>query len=594
MKLQHLFSLALLLPGISLAQTTTCSVGAGAYAGSVATPAIPAQTIAVPSVPYTVGTQSSSYTPPTVSSTAVPAGSVSYSTPAFTTTNCTATVTMPAPTVTLTAIPAAITAGQSSALTWSSTNATSCSGVGTGLSGTATETPATTTTFTESCAGTGGTGQASAIVTVTAVTPPPFVAAMTGSLAGSTAAITDVAGNTWNVISGVVQKNGAAFGTSSGVVLLVATSAGVWQENGSCLFWEATATGWSTGAGSTTGPAGVTLPKCPAVTPPPTGLSIAVSGTKLVNASGTVVQPRGASVSGLEGVPFSSDPWRGNAPSFSAMTAWGINIARLPLSEANWLGLCAAGAADVSTSAYQGAIQTAVSQANALGIYVILDLHWFAVPNVCPTGQSNMADSAHSVTFWTQVASMFKGNPAVLFELANEPVAPHTPPLAADWTNYNTGQLYESTDTNTSALITAIRGTGAPNVIIADGLDFACCANNFAAPSDPLKQLVIAKHEYWGTTYDSTWNAVLAAGYPVLITEFGDTGNTLTNTPDAFTWGDSNGVGYVAWGWDWSGWGGQSNYELITNAAGTVFASPYAAEVKAHYLCKVAGTAACP
>lgn len=83
----------------------------------------------------------------------------------------------PAPTVTLTASPATINSGATSQLTWSSTNATSCTASGgwTGAratSGTeATAVLSATTVFNLSCSGTGGSGQASATVTLLAAGP---------------------------------------------------------------------------------------------------------------------------------------------------------------------------------------------------------------------------------------------------------------------------------------------------------------------------------------------------------------------------------------------------------------------------------------
>jgi hypothetical protein len=88
-----------------------------------------------------------------------------------------ATVTVvPAPTVTLTANPTSITAGQSSMLTWSSTNATSCTASGgwTGTkatSGSQSVSPASTTTYTLACTGIGGTTSQSATVTVSGSPP---------------------------------------------------------------------------------------------------------------------------------------------------------------------------------------------------------------------------------------------------------------------------------------------------------------------------------------------------------------------------------------------------------------------------------------
>jgi hypothetical protein len=95
----------------------------------------------------------------------------------------TLTISTPAaPTVTIAASPASVTSGQTSTLTWSSTNATACtaSGAWTGsqaTGGTAHETPTATgvSTYTLSCTGAGGSANASATVTVAAapVTPPP-------------------------------------------------------------------------------------------------------------------------------------------------------------------------------------------------------------------------------------------------------------------------------------------------------------------------------------------------------------------------------------------------------------------------------------
>lgn len=77
------------------------------------------------------------------------------------------------PTATLEANPARIAPGQSSVLSWSSTNATSCtagggwSGRG-GPSGSATVRPSSTTTYTATCSGGSGSATASATVTVEA------------------------------------------------------------------------------------------------------------------------------------------------------------------------------------------------------------------------------------------------------------------------------------------------------------------------------------------------------------------------------------------------------------------------------------------
>lgn len=83
----------------------------------------------------------------------------------------------PAPTVTLSADPTSIERGQSSTLSWSSTNATNVSidqGIGdVSTSGSRSVSPSSSTTYTVTAKGEGGAANATARITVTAPPPPP-------------------------------------------------------------------------------------------------------------------------------------------------------------------------------------------------------------------------------------------------------------------------------------------------------------------------------------------------------------------------------------------------------------------------------------
>lgn len=84
----------------------------------------------------------------------------------------------PAPTVSISASPTLVNAGGSSSLTWSSTNATSCSGnsfTASGTSGSVTVSPTVTTIYTITCTGAGGSKSASVTVTFVADTAAPSV-----------------------------------------------------------------------------------------------------------------------------------------------------------------------------------------------------------------------------------------------------------------------------------------------------------------------------------------------------------------------------------------------------------------------------------
>jgi len=126
-----------------------------------------------------------------------------------TTKSVTVNVTPPtaAPTVSLAANPTAVTSGQTTMLTWSSQNATSCtaSGAWSGTKSTSgsQQSAALTTnsTFKLACTGSGGTTQSSVTVTVSATTPPnppPAMPTVTISAAPSTISANGSATLTWS------------------------------------------------------------------------------------------------------------------------------------------------------------------------------------------------------------------------------------------------------------------------------------------------------------------------------------------------------------------------------------------------------------
>ena len=49
------------------------------------------------------------------------------------------------------------------------------------------------------------------------------------------------------------------------------------------------------------------------------------------------------------------------------------------------------------------------------------------------TGQQQLPDRTHAPLFWSQVASTFKDNPLVMFELFNEPFLGESQAKAKDW-----------------------------------------------------------------------------------------------------------------------------------------------------------------
>ncbi|MBI2024268.1 LamG domain-containing protein, partial [Candidatus Giovannonibacteria bacterium] len=107
--------------------------------------------------------------------------------------------TTPVPTVSISASPTSIISGNSSTLTWTSTNASSCTASGgwmgiKTISGTEVLFPTVSTTYTLTCSGSGGTISQSVTVSVTAqvqASPPPVTTA-TGAPYPASTAITGI------------------------------------------------------------------------------------------------------------------------------------------------------------------------------------------------------------------------------------------------------------------------------------------------------------------------------------------------------------------------------------------------------------------
>jgi hypothetical protein len=282
------------------------------------------------------------------------------------------------------------------------------------------------------------------------------------------------------------------------------------------------------------------------------------SGNRILDAAGHTVILRGFTRSGLEGVdtPPPTDDDIAHAKQ------WGANFIRLPLGEQFWL----------STSCYYRAkyaqqVDDAVRMVTSRGMVALLVLHWNTITSCGSYGQQPMADYPNAITFWQQVASRYKNNPLVAFDLYNEPH--HI--TDAQW--HDGGTMTWKGDKFRAAgmqqMYGAVRGTGANNLVFVSGKSWA----NLWPTTAPLtgRNIVYAVHVYTCPTsvppdcdnaepYDPSqflryWTQP-GRTYPVVVSEFG-----WPNPADAaymrnvIAYAEQHGWGWSAYTWGNVTWG---------------------------------------
>ena len=254
----------------------------------------------------------------------------------------------------------------------------------------------------------------------------------------------------------------------------------------------------------------------------------------------------------LTGVNIDSLEWsvRGERILRSTLVAiddWKSKIIRLPLKDDFWFGTTP-DQKDGGAS-YRELVDNTITIAANRGAYVMLDLHRFRAPQ-----------HAH-LAFWQAVAAKYKDNPAVIFEIFNEP---HD----TSWEIWRNGGFVEDKNAPAAedtfltpeekaknakgfhavgmqALVDAVRSTGAKNIIVAGGLDWSYdlsgVAQGFALDDKGGNGIVYATHIYAGKRDWQNKVLVVAAKYPIIVSEFGANTQKFSFIPaeaqeDAATW----------------------------------------------------------
>lgn len=329
-------------------------------------------------------------------------------------------------------------------------------------------------------------------------------------------------------------------------------------------------------------PAGTPVPSpsptptpAPSPTPDTTALSVQVSGNHIVNQNGQTIHLIGFGHQGSEYMCLTTDQTYDDPNALSTtpqnMKAWGaaVNIARIPLNEDCWLGI---NGVTRGGTAYQNDIVTFANNLHAQGMYVNIDLHWNAPGTQQATASLSMADFDHSIAMWQQVATTFKNDPAVIFELDGEP---HGSVTWECWQNGGAACVFDGFRiAGMEEMIQAIRGiegTGFHHPIIVDCLGYSNDCTQFLThvPADPASQLIVAIHDYddgaggpngcpssSGGAFnangcaDTVFGGIKKAGFPIMITEGGPFDCSYdTFMQDLYAWFDANGDGYEPYSW---------------------------------------------
>jgi len=272
---------------------------------------------------------------------------------------------------------------------------------------------------------------------------------------------------------------------------------------------------------------------------PPTSGELKVVGNQVLNANGTAVWLQGVCVDSMQWSAGENILWSTRV----ALDEWKANIIRLPIDEKFWFGH-GNGQEPGDETNYRTLVDAVVRLVAARGAHVILDLHSFGAPT-----------QVH-VAFWQDAAKRYGNNPAVLFELFNEPHGISWK-VWRDGGDFNSGdhivadegaaendiKVIGNTSTGMQALVDVVRATGAQNIVIVGGVDWSYdltgVVDGFALDDRGGNGMIYVSHVYpWKSGWEKKF-LVAAKRFPIIITEVGCQPTPMPwqkTTEDPATW----------------------------------------------------------
>jgi hypothetical protein len=325
---------------------------------------------------------------------------------------------------------------------------------------------------------------------------------------------------------------------------------------------------------------------------------LTVSGQHIVDAeTGRPVVLRGLNRSGLEYVQPGSTGFLASAGmserEADAIVGWGATIVRVPLNQDRLLNGCGGWSAED----YASELDTLVSWYAARDAYVLFDLHWlddstaFGLNRDGTVNRVPPLPDASSAAALAVLASRYRGQPAVLYEIFNEPHTPIADPFrperddpvivhvpAAD------GSLRPCARRSVTMaewqawapfLVRAIRDVHPEAIVFVPGIDWAYDLRGmpleaaWCYPPDAVRavpagaNVVYSTHVYakngrarrgWRRSLHRTpgWDEAfgdLSSRVPVFVTEWGGTEANLEWGSELADYLDERQIGWTAWSW---------------------------------------------
>ena len=291
---------------------------------------------------------------------------------------------------------------------------------------------------------------------------------------------------------------------------------------------------------------------------------LTIAGTRFV-ASGHPITLVGVSHSALE-YACAGDGHFSRADDL-LMKSWGMNVVRIPLSSAYW------NLADGVCPTYRLTVASAVTNARSAGLFVILDLQWSAPVAMLGApanggAQCPMPDAGADLAMWRDLATLYRGDTGVLFDLYGEPHniswstwhSGGTLTLAGqtacyDWNSPGAIPQYGTyTAMGMRTLVANIRAIAPNNILILSGLnwgyDLSGIPTGYAVPGH---NIAYATHPWdtpdkqpldWQRAFGKT-----AASYPVLVDEFGEYDCGTSYVATAISYFNAHHLSWLAWKW---------------------------------------------